>query len=60
MLLLVFASSFGACLVVVPPAHDLLAGGPEKDGVLILGGVAALDVAKRRVGVYDAEVTQIL
>lgn len=46
--------------VVVSPAHHLLAGGPEQDGVLELSGVAALGVAERRVGVHDAEVAQVL
>lgn len=46
--------------VVVSPAHHLLAGGPEKDGVLELSSVAALGVAQGRVGVHDAQVTQVL
>lgn len=46
--------------VVVSPAHHLLAGGPEQDGVLKLSGVAALGVAQRGVGVHDAQVAQIL
>lgn len=46
--------------VVIPPAHHLLAGGPEQDGVLELSGVAALGVAERGVGVHDAEVAQVL
>lgn len=46
--------------VVISPAHHLLAGGPEQDGVLELSGVAALGVAERRVGVHDAKVTQVL
>ena len=46
--------------VVVSPAHHLLAGGPEQDGVLELSGVAALGVAERGVGVHDAQVAQIL
>lgn len=46
--------------VVVPPAHDLLACGPEQDGVLELGSVAALGVTEGRVGVYDAQITQVL
>lgn len=46
--------------VVVSPAHHFLAGGPEQDGVLKLGRVAALSVAQRRVGVHDAQVAQAL
>lgn len=46
--------------VVVSPAHHLLAGGPEQDGVLKLSGVAALGVAERRVGVHNAQVAQVL
>lgn len=46
--------------VVVSPAHHLLAGGPEQDGVLELSGVAALGVAEGRVGVHDAQVAQVL
>lgn len=46
--------------VVVPSAHHLLAGGPQQDGVLELGGVAALGVAERRVRVHDAQVAQVL
>lgn len=46
--------------VVVSPAHHLLAGGPEQDSVLELSGVAALGVAEGRVGVHDAQVTQVL
>lgn len=46
--------------VVVSPAHHLLAGGPEQDGVLKLSGVAALGVAQRGVGVHDAQVAQVL
>lgn len=46
--------------VVVSPAHHLLAGGPEQDGVLELSGVAALGVAEGRVGVHDAKVAQVL
>lgn len=46
--------------VIVPPAHHLLAGGPEQDGVLELSGVAALGVAEWGVGVHDAEVAQVL
>lgn len=46
--------------VVVSPAHHLLAGGPEQDGVLELSRVAALGVAERRVRVHDAQVTQVL
>ncbi len=46
--------------VVVSPAHHLLAGGPEQNGVLELSGVAALSVAERRVGVHNAQVTQVL
>lgn len=46
--------------VVVSPAHHLLAGGPEQDGVLELSSVAALGVAEGRVGVHDAKVAQVL
>lgn len=46
--------------VVVSPAHHLLAGGPEQDGVLELSGVAALGVAEGRVGVDDTQVAQVL
>lgn len=46
--------------VVISPAHHLLAGGPEQDGVLELSSVAALGVAQRRVGVHDAQVAQVL
>lgn len=46
--------------VVVSPAHHLLAGGPEQDGVLELSGVAALGVAERGVRVHDTQVAQVL
>lgn len=46
--------------VVVSPAHHLLAGGPEQNGVLELSGVAALGVAEGGVGVHDAQVAQVL
>ena len=46
--------------VVVSPAHHLLAGGPEEDGVLELGCDAPLGVTERRVRVDDAQVTQVL
>lgn len=47
-------------LVVIPSRNDLLASGTQNDGVLELGSVTALDVAQRRVVVYDSLVTQIL
>ena len=50
----------GGVSVVVPPAHHLLAGGSEQDGVLKLGRITALGVTEGRVGVHDAQVTQVL
>lgn len=50
----------GGGSVVISSAHHLLAGGPEQDGVLELSSVAALGVAKGRVGVHDAQVAQVL
>lgn len=47
-------------LIVGAPADDLLASGTKHDGVLELGGVAALDVAQWRVRVHDLLVAQIL
>lgn len=48
-------------LSVVRAATDhLLAGGPQHHGVLVLGRVAALDVAERRIGLHDLLVTQVL
>jgi hypothetical protein len=41
-------------LVVVAARHDLLARGPQVDGVLVLRRVAAPRVAQRRVGVHHA------
>lgn len=46
--------------VVVAARHDLLAGGPQQDGVLELRGVAAAYVAQRRVRVHHALVAQVL
>ena len=47
-------------LVVGAPRDDLLAGGPEQDGVLELSRVAALDVAQWRVWLHDALFAKIL
>lgn len=47
-------------LVVFTPGKHLFARGPENKRVLKLGGVAALDVAERGVGVDDAHITQVL
>ena len=47
-------------LVVGAPRDDLLAGGPEQDGVLELSRVAALDVAKWRVGIHDSLLAEVL
>lgn len=46
--------------VVVSPAHHLLAGGPEQDGVLELSGVAALCVTEGWVWGHDAQIAQVL
>lgn len=46
--------------VVVSPAHYLLAGRPEKDGVLELSRIAALGVAEWWVRVHDAQIAQVL
>lgn len=47
-------------LVVVAARQHLLAHGPQVDGVLKLRHIAALGLAQRGVGVYDAGVTQVL
>ena len=54
------ARGWGVGLVVVPPADHLLAGGAEQDGVLVLGSVAALDVAQRGVGLHYSNIAQVL
>ena len=46
--------------VVLPPAHHLLTGGSQHYGVLVLGRVAALDVAERRVRLHDVLLTEVL
>ena len=46
--------------VVISTGNDLLARGPHNDGVFELGGVAALDVAERRVGLDDALLPEVL
>lgn len=56
----VVASFTSVALIVVSARDDLLASGSEEDGVLELRGVAALDVAERRVGVHDSLVAEIL
>ena len=46
--------------VICAPGNDLLARGPEQDGVFKLGRVAALDIAQRWVGLDDALFAQVL
>ncbi len=46
--------------IILSLADNLLAGGPEEDGVFVLRCVASLHVTKRRVRVHDACVTEIL
>ena len=47
-------------LVVRASRDDLLASGPEEDGVLELGRVAPLDVTQRGIGFDDLLVAQVL
>ena len=49
----------GANLVVISLGHNLLASRSKHDGVLILRRVAALDIAKRRVGLNNTHIAKI-
>ena len=46
-------------LIIIAPGNHLLAGGPEYHSVLELGGVAALGVAERGVGVHEPLLTEV-
>lgn len=58
--LLVIVAATEDLLVIVAATEHLLARGSQQYGVLVLGGVAAFDVAQWRVRIDDAHVAEIL
>jgi len=46
--------------IILSFTDHFFASGSEQDGMFVLGRVASLHVAQRRVGVHDASVTQVL
>jgi hypothetical protein len=47
-------------LVVVSSTYDFLYGWSEEDGMFELGGVRALDIAERRIILYDTRRNKVI